>query len=378
MCKEYPSPARLSSERRRQSPRLPGKTGASNETEASMRESRTLALAAMGLFVIPCIIWSCSEPRPSRRTLPSGDTPPHADPASSTRLTVGAPVVAGRLAVFPVYAPPSPPIDVVTLDEATERGWIVFSEKSEGGAVNTLEVENSGDKPVYLMSGEILKGGKQDRTIAADAFIPAKSGRVDVGVFCVERGRWTSDGDGNGSSNAYAPVDVNAAVNCRFQQQEVWSRVADGNGSMGCWNEDISVLYGFETCEKKAAQVALLETFLKRFKEMPGASGFVLAIDGRIVSADVLGHPSLCVKLRGKILRSYLLTAEVRGPGDAKPPPTVAEVENLLRTLLGGAVESRREGPYGASVILRGARGRLMETRTPDGSRVGRMWAVVE
>src|SRR4029453_7112096 len=65
----------------------------------------------------------------------------------------------------------------------------------ETADVNELEVENlSKEFDVFIQSGDIVKGGKQDRVLAASIIIPARSGRVRIESFCVESGRWTKRG----------------------------------------------------------------------------------------------------------------------------------------------------------------------------------------
>ncbi len=83
--------------------------------------------------------------------------------------------------------------NIITLQEAMERKLFVVYETSE---VNTLEVENlSKEFEVFIQSGDIVKGGKQDRILAVSIIIPVRSGRVRIDSFCVESGRWTKRGD---------------------------------------------------------------------------------------------------------------------------------------------------------------------------------------
>ncbi len=41
-----------------------------------------------------------------------------------------------------------------------------------------------------IQAGDVVKGGRQDRTIGVGFVLPAKSGRVPIPSFCVEIGRW--------------------------------------------------------------------------------------------------------------------------------------------------------------------------------------------
>ena len=63
------------------------------------------------------------------------------------------------------------------------------------GDVNRLVLKNSSSKPLYLMPGEIIVGGKQDRTIAQETIIAPGPKLVPIDVFCVEHGRWSGRAD---------------------------------------------------------------------------------------------------------------------------------------------------------------------------------------
>jgi hypothetical protein len=65
----------------------------------------------------------------------------------------------------------------------------------ETGDVNLLHVENvSRDAEVFIQSGDIVKGGKQDRVIALDLVLPPGSGKVPVIAYCVDQARWQQRG----------------------------------------------------------------------------------------------------------------------------------------------------------------------------------------
>src|SRR5437588_266271 len=72
----------------------------------------------------------------------------------------------------------------ITLDEGLKAGRVQVAEVG-GGSVNQLNVTNEDDKPLYLMGGEVVLGGQQDRLLGSDTIIPAKSKSVPVTVFCV-------------------------------------------------------------------------------------------------------------------------------------------------------------------------------------------------
>ena len=68
--------------------------------------------------------------------------------------------------------------NILTLQEAMEQKILVVYETSN---VNELMVENkSSQYEVFIQSGDIVKGGKQDRVLGVDIILPAKSGKISV------------------------------------------------------------------------------------------------------------------------------------------------------------------------------------------------------
>ena len=193
-----------------------------------------LALAGIALFV--------PVPAPAgEATLPSG-------------YKVLAPIRHGNLTVFPVVAARSHDTEeFLTLDEGLRSGDVIVTESGSvqplmrrrritptpsGAQVNQLVLVNNSKRPLILLAGEIVTGGKQDRVIGKDRIIPAESDPVDLGVFCVEPGRWTGSSDrfgvGGSAGMMQAPMaapNVRARAMADKDQQKVWSEVAKSAAS---------------------------------------------------------------------------------------------------------------------------------------------------
>ena len=146
------------------------------------------------------------------------------------------PIRHGNLTVFPVVAAKSYPTgEFLTLDEGLRSGDVVVTEagnvqglirrhptpavRSEGAQVNRLVLVNNSKRPLLLLAGEIVTGGKQDRVIGKDRIVPAESDPVDLSVFCVEPGRWVATSSNFGASEAMygkaagGPIHGGAAPN---------------------------------------------------------------------------------------------------------------------------------------------------------------------
>ena len=136
------------------------------------------------------------------------------------RLHVGQGTHRGALTAFPVW----------TDAPAAHRGYatgasapVDVAERSGSPAVDQLVLTNRGDRPVLLLTGELLEGGWQTRALTATILLAPGLPSVQR-VVCVEEGRW-----GGASTHARRARRAPAAVRARFDaphaQQEVWDRV---------------------------------------------------------------------------------------------------------------------------------------------------------
>src|SRR6202045_1624817 len=118
---------------------------------------------------------------------------------------ISGPLVHENLAVYFIHGSSAPGKVPLTLEEAMANGAVKVRETSN---VNQLEIENLGDHEVFVQSGDIVKGGKQDRTLMVSLLLPPKSGAVPIASFCVEEGRWTARGREGGRNFSTAPASV--------------------------------------------------------------------------------------------------------------------------------------------------------------------------
>src|SRR5437764_6819800 len=123
--------------------------------------------------------------------------------AQETRIT--GPFTHENLSVYFIHGPSAPGKVPLTLDEALARRTV---QVRETGNVNQLEIENLGNEEVFIQSGDIVKGGQQDRTLMVSLVLPPKSGRVPIASFCVEQGRWSARGREDVKNFATASASV--------------------------------------------------------------------------------------------------------------------------------------------------------------------------
>ena len=241
----------------------------------------------------------------------------------------------------------------LTLQEAMERKVVVVHET---GDVNNLAIENLSDEEVYVQSGDIVKGGKQDRVLALDLIVPPKSGRIPIASFCVERGRWSGRGgekvaEFNSSEKTLNSKELKIAAKHSASQQEVWDKVARsqaklsagvvaadaapaappppaqtqvatvGGGSAGGGQERDAIIrsgafsvassasssslqLSLENKNLKQAADDYVKNLLPIIEGKDDVIGYVFAINSQINSADVYSSHALFKRLWPKMIES--------------------------------------------------------------------------
>ncbi len=207
----------------------------------------------------------------------------------------------------------------LTLQEAMGQKKVVVHETSN---VNELAVENLSAEEVYIQSGDIVKGGKQDRVISYDFIVPAKSGKIPISSFCVEQGRWRPRGREavqhfSTSDALLATKDLKLATRHQKAQGEVWKQVAVAQTKLAATvgapvHSDQSASSLQLTLENKQVQQTsdrYVRNLLPIVKGKRDVIGYAFAINGRINSADVYASSALFKKLWPKLLRASAVEA---------------------------------------------------------------------
>lgn len=284
----------------------------------------------------------------ARHSVRAGEVPATSD------YHVLAPMRHGNLTVFPVVTSVSHDTrEFLTLDEGLKSGEVEVTESGSvrgmirrpprGGVirpdpardsaqVNKLVLVNNSKRPLILLAGEIVTGGKQDRVISKDRIVPPESDPLDLDVFCVEPGRWV------GVSAKFVPGTPNASMAAPSvrgkamadkNQEQVWAEVAKARAGMASAVEveasgsarELSETTSYakvmdnQDVRKKVDSVASsvekeYASTIQQLRER-NAVGVVVAVNGEIVWADIFASTSLLEKYWPKLVRSYATEAVV-------------------------------------------------------------------
>lgn len=193
---------------------------------------KTLSLL-IGLASISILMLTgCEKGTSGSGAAPGGTAAPR---AQAGNYTLSGPYNHENLAIFLIHgADRVQGKTYLTLQEAMEQKKVVVHET---GNVNELAIENVSDEEVYVQSGDIVKGGQQDRVIALDFIAQAKSGKMPIASFCVEHGRWSQRGGENvvafsGNSSLLNSKELKIAAKQNMSQSEVWEKVTESQGKL--------------------------------------------------------------------------------------------------------------------------------------------------
>jgi hypothetical protein len=207
----------------------------------------------------------------------------------------------------------------LTLQEAlVQKKVVVYETKS----VNELSIQNFSNEDVFVQSGDIVKGGQQDRMIGVDLIVPARSGKLPISAFCVEHGRWSGRGNEraavfSSSSDAVATKEIKLAAKRSNSQGAVWENVKVAQDKLsenvgGSVNSTVSVSSLQLSLENGKVQEST-ESYIKALSGIVNRSddviGYVFAINGKVNSADIYGSNVLFKKLWPKLLKANAVEA---------------------------------------------------------------------
>jgi hypothetical protein len=253
--------------------------------------------------------------------------------ASAADYTVSGPYTHKNLSVFLIRAKDKAADNrnFLTLQEALEQKKVVVYETKN---VNELSIENVSAEEVFVQSGDIVKGGQQDRMLAVDLVVPAHSGRVAISAFCVEHGRWTRRGaeasaQFSTSTDRAATKDLKLAARSAKSQGQVWAKVEEAQSKLshnvgGAVNADASPSSLQLSLENPKVR-ATADEYTKALASAPVADadvvGYAFAVNGQINSAEVYASHALFLKLWSGLLKSSAIEAVAELQPDAKPAP---------------------------------------------------------
>jgi len=228
----------------------------------------------------------------------------------------------------------------LTLQEALQQKKVIVYETKD---VNELAIQNLSDQDVYVQSGDIVKGGQQDRMIGVDLIVPPRSGRMPIAAFCVEHGRWSGRGNEqagvfSSSADVAATREIKLAAKRSSSQGAVWEsvKVAQDKLSQNVGTRvnspvsESSLQLAVENSKVQETAESYISALSGIVKGKSDVIGYVFAINGQVNSADVYASSALFKKLWPRLLKASAIEAIAELQRNKEFEPTTAENVKLF------------------------------------------------
>lgn len=333
---------------------------------------RTFAvIVALLTFIVGVAIARLSLPELRRKP-----ASPNKKEIQLSNYKLSGPYEHENLTIFLVHGPNQPNSRSFTpLQEAMERKLVIVHETSD---VNELAIENlSTSEEVFVQAGDIVKGGQQDRVLAVDLILPAKSGKIPIAAFCVEQSRWSQRGledsrEFSYSQNMVATKDLKLAARQELSQARVWNEVEQAQQGLAAGvasevraemsRSSLQLALENEKVQESAARyVNKLSSIVEGLNDV---IGFVFAINGKLNAADVYPSSAMFKRFWLKLLKTAAIEAVAEQASNEKNEiASIGDTGEFLVAAEGGA-ESLREVTTRTHMLKREAEKSLFfETR---------------
>lgn len=186
---------------------------------------------------------------------------------------------------------------------------------------NALTVQNKSQDTIFLMSGDVVTGGNQDRVIAYDDVIPPGTIK-NIEVFCVEAGRSSYYDPGASESEkkvaafrgyySVASPQVRKAV-YNGNQQGVWDAVKEVTTANAAGSSTQAYAALETENEQKAKREAYQRFFDGKITNLPDAVGVVAVCNGQVIGVDIFGRSDLFRQQYPALIHSYAAEAAIPG-----------------------------------------------------------------
>lgn len=299
---------------------------------------------------------------PPRRLPPPSDVvvrppPDGADAvrAMIRRVDVGDPVHTEGVTVFFLTARDGWDSDIRTLNDALKAEVLRIEEKPQA-SVPEVFVDNTGRRPVLLVSGELLLGGKQNRIVRQDVLVPADSGRIAIPVYCGEKERWTDAKGGFSSAPAAAEPELRKGAALGRAQAEIWDGIDESmkRSKVESATRDYRVVHDAPELKRWADEVvAGCRRHIPR-----RTMGMVVATHRRILGADLFEDPDTFSALWEKLVRGYAMGTGFEGGVKARRPDPAVDrrgARAFLDTGLEASFDAESTPGAGRLLRIRGA-----------------------
>jgi hypothetical protein len=215
-----------------------------------------------------------------------------------------------NLKVIPVRKKAGGPADkqILSFGKAIQTGKISVSERGTASTENVhwLRVNNKSGQPVFIASGEMVIGGRQDRMVTKDTILQSSNNDQYIPVMCVEEGRW-SEKEKKFIYASFANPKLRRVLDQSKNQVLVWKEIYAQLDSSNINSPTLA--YAAKRIDKKHILFSdeYLRYFLKKLNDNDSSIvGFVCMTGDKIIGSDIYSDPGLFKDQIENLLSGYV------------------------------------------------------------------------
>ncbi len=222
--------------------------------------------------------------------------------------------------------------NTISLSKAIHDGLVSVSERGTASVENVhwLRINNHSDKSLYVASGEIIAGGRQDRMMARDTILVPTGRDQYVPAMCVEEGRWAEKEKKFAYSN-FANQHLRKVLDSTHNQVLIWNEI-DHQLTDGSFKNK-TMAYLARDMDKKYAQVKddYFNFFIQKFRDTDSSIvGFVCVSGDKVIGSDIFADTHLFYNQLEPLLRGYIDEAILFGAPVKMPDPPIKKYMDKL------------------------------------------------
>jgi hypothetical protein len=274
-----------------------------------------IALVILGFARCNSQVTDSGASYPEAAIMPNGDS-----------VLIGTPVSYKNLQVFPVisnvkYAN----LNLMVLSDALEKKKAVVEET---GDVGQLQIDNMSDEYILILAGDIVKGGRQDRTMGNDVIVAPHEKDVPLESYCVESGRWQQRGEEasahfSDNTKMLSSKELKMASRYEKDQSAVWQKVSEEQEEL---KKNVSSIKGQDVEVKSSDSETSLQLTLENkdladvvkeyrnnlsgLNHSPANTiGYAYAINGKLYGIDLYSDTALFHSVSQKLIEAMVVEA---------------------------------------------------------------------
>jgi hypothetical protein len=196
---------------------------------------------------------------------------------------------------------------VISLSQALKQGIAVVSERGTASTENVhfLRINNHSDQTIYVSSGEIFSGGRQDRIIAQDTLLEPNGRDQYVSAMCVEELRW-SEKEKKFSYQNFANPSLRKVLDQSKNQVLIWREISKQLDENKIPNKSSAYLARIADKQMMQLNDEYYNYFKSKFKSADSSIvGFVCMTGSRVVGADIYASTDLFFNQLDPLLKGY-------------------------------------------------------------------------